>query len=318
MKVVYLGTLARPLVVEALAGSAFEVVPAENDAELARVIHDAAVLVTTGPWYTQSVAKLAQDARGLRLIQLTSAGFENVEKFGAPAGCLVCNAADAWSIAVAEHALALLLALSRRLPVAAQQQVAGQWQRDYADQCRSLVGKTLVIVGYGRIGRQIARRAKAFAMTVLAVDALAEQDDDADEMVGVDALTDVLPRADVVVACVPSTPQTVGMFNAATFARMKPGAFFINVARGDVMVAADLHAALQTGQLGGAAADVFDPEPLAAGSPLWRAPNFLLTPHVAGIVPDLTLHNIRDVVVENLRRLAANEPLHNRVLFDST
>jgi len=318
MKVVYLGTLARPLVIEALAGSAFEVVPAENDAELARVIDGAAVLVTTGPWYTQSVAALAKTAPGLRLIQLTSAGFENVEKFGAPAGCLVCNAADAWSIAVAEHALALMLALGRRLPVAAQQQRDGDWQRDYANGCRSLAGKTLVIVGYGRIGKQIARRAKAFAMTVLAVNAVLEPDDVADEIVAIDALDAVLARADVVVACVPSTPQTVGMFNATTFARMKPGAHFVNVARGDVMVAADLHAALQGGQLGAAAADVFDPEPLPADSPLWHAPNLLITPHVAGIVPDLTMYNIRDVVVANLRRLAANEPLQNRVLFDST
>jgi len=318
MKVVYLGTLARPLVVEALAGSAFEVVPAENDAELARVIDGAAVLVTTGPWYTQSVAALAKTARDLRLIQLTSAGFENVEKFGAPAGCQVCNAADAWSIAVAEHALALMLALGRRLPVAVQQQHDGDWQRDYANGCLGLAGKTLVIVGYGRIGKQIARRAKAFAMTVLAVNAVLAPDDVADEMVAIDALDAVLARADVVVACVPSTLQTVGMFNAATFARMKPGAHFVNVARGDVMVAADLHAALQDGHLGAAAADVFDPEPLPADSPLWHTPNLLITPHVAGIVPDLTMHNIRDVVVANLRRLAANEPLQNRVLFDST
>jgi len=318
MKVVYLGSLARTLVIDALAGSPFDVLPADNDDELARVIDDASVLVTTGPWYTQSVARLAQNARNLRLVQLTSAGFENVAKFGAPSSAQVCNAADAWSIAVAEHALALLLALSRRLPVAVQQQAGQQWQRGYADQCRSLYGKTLAIVGYGRIGRQIARRARAFAMRIVAVNAVSDKDDHVDEMVGVDALIDVLPCADAVVACVPSTPQTVGMFNAATFARMKAGAFFVNVARGDVVVAADLHASLATGQLGGAAADVFDPEPLAAGSPLWHAPGMLITPHVAGIVPDLTMLNIRDVVVENLRRLAAGEPLNNRVIFDST
>jgi len=299
MKVVYLGSLARTLVIDALAGSAFEILPADNDDALARVIDDASVLVTTGPWYTQSVARLAQNARNLRLVQLTSAGFENVEKFGA-------------------HALALLLALSRRLPVAVQQQQNQHWQRDYAEGCRSVYGKTLVIVGYGRIGRQIARRARAFAMRVVAVNAVLDKDEYVDDIVGVDALINVLPQADAVVACVPSTPQTVGMFNAATFARMKPGAFFINVARGDVVNAADLHAALQTGHLSGAAADVFDPEPLPADSPLWHAPNLLITPHVAGIVPDLTMLNIRDVVVENLRRLAAGAPLNNRVLFDST
>jgi len=318
MKVVYLGKLARTLVTDALAGSEFTVLPADDDAELARVIADASVLITTGPWYTQSVAELAKTARDLRLIQLTSAGFENVEKFGAPASARVCNAADAWSIAVAEHAMALMLSLSRRLAVAARQQQNSHWQRDYAEQCRSLYGKTLAIIGYGRIGKQIARRAKAFAMRVVAVNAVLDKDDYVDEVVGVDALAEVLPRADVVVAAVPSTPQTVGMFNAAAFARMKPGAHFINVARGDVVNAADLHAALTSGQLGAAAADVFDPEPLPADSPLWHAPNLLITPHVAGIVPDLTPLNIRDVVVENLRRLAVNQPLKNLVMFDST
>jgi len=313
MKVVYLGKLARALVADALAGSKFTVLPADNDDELARVIADASVLVTTGPWYTQSVAALARTARDLRLIQLTSAGFENVEKFGAPAGVQVCNAADAWSIAVSEHAMGLMLAVNRRLAVAARQQQDRHWQRDYADQCRSLYGKTLLVVGYGRIGRQIARRAKAFAMTVLAVNAVLDKDEFVDDIVGIDVLAEVLPRADVVVAAVPSTPQTVGMFNAVAFAAMKPGAFFINVARGDVVNAVDLHAALASGQLGGAAADVFDPEPLAADSPLWHAPNLLITPHVAGIVPDLTPLNIRDVVVENLRRLAVGEPLNNLV-----
>jgi len=317
MKVLYLGSLARDLVIDALTDSPFDVATAENDADVARHIVDAAVLVTTGPWYTQSVAELAGTARNLRLIQLTSAGFDSVEKFGAPAGAQVCNAADAWSIAVSEHAMALMLATSRRLVDAIAQQRNHVWQRDYANQCRSLYGKTLVIVGYGRIGKQIARRARAFAMRVVAVNAVLDKDDYVDDIVAIDALSAVLPQADVVVAAVPSTLQTVNMFDATTFAHCKRGAIFINVARGDVVNAADLYAVLTNGQLGAAAIDVAVPEPLPADSPLWTAPNLLITPHVAGAVPDLVPLNIRDVVVENLHRLARGQPLQNRVLLNT-
>jgi len=318
MKVAYLGSLARDLVAEALADSPLTVVPADTDADLARVMPEASVLVTAGPWYTQSVAALTHTARNLRLIQLTSAGFENVEKFGAPAGAQVCNAADAWSIAVAEHAMTLMLGLSRKLADALQLQQQGQWRRAYADQCRCLYGKTLVIVGYGRIGKQIARRAKAFAMTVIAVNTMGAPDDVADEVVRIDQLHEALARADVVVAAVPSTPQTVGMFQAATFQRCKPGALFINIARGDVVKSEDLEAALHSGQLGGAGIDVAHQEPLPADAALWRAPNLIITPHVAGAVPDLVPLHIRDIVVENLRRLANDQPLQNVVTLPAT
>lgn len=316
MKVVYLGPLARDLVKSSLAGSPFEVVPVETDSEIRDVMADASVLVTTGPMYTQEVAAATRTARNLQLIQLTSAGFENVEKFGAPPGTRVCNAADAWSIAVAEHAMAMMLMLGRRVVNAIGQQRERQWRRSYADQCRSLYGKTLLIVGYGRIGKQIARRARAFSMKVVAVTRGLERDEHVDELVGIDDLHDTLGRADVVVAAVPSTPRTVNMFNAAAFERFKPGALFINVARGDVVDAADLEVALREERLGGAAIDVTAPEPLPSDSPLWAAPNLIITPHVAGAVPDLVPLNIRDVVVENLDRLASGRVLENLVAID--
>jgi len=313
MNVVYLGSLARDHVTQTLADSPFNVIAADTDADLARVIPEADVLVTAGPWYTQRVAALTHTAKHLQLIQLTSAGFENVERFGVPPGTQVCNAADAWSIAVAEHAMAMLLALGRRISDALDLQRQCHWRRAYTDQCRSLYGKTLVIVGYGRIGKQIAQRAKAFAMVVVAVKTRAVADAVADEVLGMDQLRHALARADVVVAAVPSSTQTVGMFHTETFAQMKPDALFINVARGDVVNTPDLLVALRSGQLSGAALDVTDPEPLPPDAPLWTAPNLLITPHVAGAVPDLVPHSICNVVVENLRRLAQRAPLQHVV-----
>lgn len=315
MKVVYLGPLARELVKNALKESQFELVPVEPDSNLEDILSNASVLITTGPTYTQKVAEAAKKSRSLKLIQLTSAGFENVEKFGAPSGVKLCNAAEAWSIAVAEHAMAMMLSLRRRLGDALSQQREKLWNRTYSDNCRSMYGSTLLIVGYGRIGKQIARRAKAFSVRIIAVGGDSDRDEYVDELFGVDALHTALPKADIVVAAVPSTPQTVDMFNAAAFAHFKPGSTFINVARGDVVNAVDLEAALRSNHLGGAAIDVTVPEPLPSESPLWETPNLIITPHVAGAVPDLVPLNIRDVVVENLRRLANGETLKNLVIL---
>lgn len=315
MKVVYIGPLARELVKNSLMGSRYEVVPAEADSDFETLLSDASVLVTTGPMYTQKVAAAAKAAKSLQLIQLTSAGFDSVERFGAPSGARLCNAAEAWSIAVAEHAMAMMLALGRRVVDVIHQQKERRWQRSYSDLCRSLYGKTLVIVGYGRIGKQVARRAQAFSMKVIAVSSKVLQDDYVDESVGISDLHAALRRADMVVAAVPSTPQTVNLFDADAFQSFKPGALFINVARGDVVDAAALEAALRDERLGGAAIDVTVPEPLPSESPLWAAPNLIITPHVAGAVPDLVPLNIRDVVVENLNRLAAGQPLNNLVTF---
>ena len=316
MKVVYLGPLARDLVRESLAGSSFDVLSAEADSNLEEILSDASVLVTTGPMYTPKAAAAAKAAKNLKLIQLTSAGFDSIEKFGAPPGTSICNAAQAWSIAVAEHAMAMMLALGRRIVDAIRLQQERQWQRAYAVLCRSMYGSTLLIVGYGRIGKQIARRAKSFSMKVIAVSSESDKDEYVDEIAGIDELHAALGRADTVVAAVPSTPRTVNMFDAAAFACFKHGALFINVARGDVVHAEALEAALREGRLGGAAIDVAVPEPLPANSSLWTTPNLIITPHVAGAVPDLVPLHIRDVVVENLHRLASGKPLKNLVAFD--
>ena len=129
-------------------------------------------------------------------------------------------------------------------------------------------------------------------------------------MDGMDALSERLAEADVVASFMPSTPETRGLANAEFFAAMKPGAFFANGGRGDLVVADDLVAALESGQLAGAAVDVTDPEPLPATSPLWDAPNMFITPHVSGWFHlEATLNNVVDIAAENLRHLQAGETL---------
>lgn len=131
-----------------------------------------------------------------------------------------------------------------------------------------------------------------------------------EDMDGMDALPERLAEADVVAAFMPSTPETRGLANAEFFAAMKPGAFFANGGRGDLVVADDLVAALESGHLAGAAVDVTDPEPLPEASPLWDAPNMLITPHVSGWFHlAATLSNVVDIAAENLRHLQAGETL---------
>ncbi|GAB3630216.1 3-phosphoglycerate dehydrogenase [Pandoraea terrae] len=316
MKVAYLVSLARSLVQEALQDEPFEIMPADNAAELAGVIAEADVFVTVGPAYTKEVADIVKQAKNLQLIQLTTAGFENLVKYGFPSTARVSNAADAWSIAVAEHAMALILALSRRIPDALRQQVEKRWERTYSESSLSLYGKTMAIVGYGRIGKAIAVRAKAFSMRVIAVSRTIGQDATVDEMVDAVDFCKAVSRADIVVAAMPSTPDTVGMFDRDAFSQFKQGALFINVARGDVANQADLEDALRSGKLVGAAVDVANPEPLPADDPFWSAPNLIITPHVAGFVSDLVPANIRDIVSDNLRRLKNGESLKNPVAFN--
>jgi phosphoglycerate dehydrogenase-like enzyme len=174
---------------------------------------------------------------------------------------------------------------------------------------------TLGIVGLGAIGSEIARRARAFGMTVRAVDRHPERKSAAGEIEaveGMDRLGDLLAWADFAVIAAPQTPETIGLFGASTLARMRPTSYLINIGRGPIVVLDDLVAALRSGRLAGAALDVFEVEPLPADHPLWDFPNVLITPHTAGYSPIIARRH-RAVLVENVRRFSRGEPLLNVV-----
>jgi phosphoglycerate dehydrogenase-like enzyme len=234
-------------------------------------------------------------------------------------GILLTNMQRIAGQVMAEHVMAMVLAHSRGLPGYVVAQREGRWARgagpanwtpfnatsDGDQPAFSLVGKTILVVGFGGIGSEVAKRAQAFGMNVIGI-----RNTKADLPPGVSkmGLPSDLPayvrEADIVVDTLPLTPDTRDMFNARIFAAMKKTAFFVNVGRGGTVVTADLLKALQDGTIAGAGLDVVEPEPLPAGHPLWKAPRLILTPHVSAD-SDLDEEARWLLVRENLRRYVA-------------
>ena len=174
---------------------------------------------------------------------------------------------------------------------------------------------TLGVIGFGGIGAEIARRARAFGMTVRAVDRYPERKERPEGVAaieGMDRLADLLAWSDFAVIAAPHTPETAGLFNAATLAHLRPSSYLINIGRGAIVVLDDLVAALRAGRLAGAALDVFEIEPLPRDHPLWDFPNVIVTPHTAGYSPVIAARHLA-TLVENVRRFAAGETLANIV-----
>jgi phosphoglycerate dehydrogenase-like enzyme len=176
-----------------------------------------------------------------------------------------------------------------------------------------LDGRTVLVVGLGGIGTQVARKAHGLGMRVLATRGSRREGPDYVEYVGLaDETLTLAAQADIVVNTAPLTDATRGMFNQAFFAAMKPSAYFVSVGRGASTVTADLVAALNNGEIAGAGLDVTDPEPLPQGHPLWTAPRVLITPHTGGR-SDRGRQRLFLLVQENLRRYVAGEPLYSVV-----
>ena len=238
----------------------------------------------------------------VRYYQVLSAGRERLVGAGIPASIELFGPGEAIAPAVAEHAFALALALYRGIPGAVS---AGAWTREGVASLRCMEGDTALVVGLGAIGRDVARRAKAFGMQVLAVNRTQLACADCDEVYPLAQLDDLLPRAGLVVLTLALTPQTRGILGARQFAAMRRGAFVVNVARGGLIDQAALGAALSSGWLGGVGLDVADPEPLPDSDPLWRAPNLVVTPHVAAVGSVLSQERLAATVALNVSRLLA-------------
>jgi phosphoglycerate dehydrogenase-like enzyme len=217
--------------------------------------------------------------------------------------------------AIAEHTVAMLMALTRNLPAYTTAQTESPWDRSLSDGVSfgELKGKTMLVVGLGGIGTEIAWRAAGLGMRVIAMRNSSRKGPDYVEYVGLaDELHALAGKADVIVNALPLTPDTTGIFNKVFFDAVKPGAIFLSVGRGQSTVTADLIAALESGQLFGAGLDVTDPEPLPKESPLWQLPNVLITPHVSSAGDDSPQRTMI-IAVENLRRYVAGEPMLNVV-----
>ena len=284
---------------------------------LAQHLPQADVLVVSMLWKNG----LAALAGKLQFIQSISAGTDQYDKAMLHRrGIRLASAAGVNAEAVAEHAMALMLALARRLPEARDNQNAKRWRgmiSEIAAREDQLTGKVLLIVGMGRIGSRLARLAKAFDMRVIATKrdpSTATTGTDADAVYGHDRLGEVLGQADVVVLACPLTPDTENLIDAAALAAMKPTAHLINVARGRVVDESALIDALQQRRIAAAGLDVTREEPLPASSPLWAMPQVLITPHSAGETQGYE-DAVIDILLDNLQRLWRGETvLRNQIV----
>ena len=283
--------------------------------ELARHLPVSEVLVVSMLWKNE----LAGTAKKLKFIQSISSGVDWYDKDVLRAhGIRFASAAGVNAEAVAEHAMALILALRRRLPEARDNQHAKHWRgmiSEIAAREDQLTGKTLLVVGMGRIGARLARLAKAFDMRVLATKrdpstGVAE----ADAVYGNERLHELLGKADIVAITCPLTPGTENLIDAAALAAMKPTAHLINVARGRIVDEPALVQALQEKRIAAAGLDVMREEPLPVSSPLWSLPNVLLTPHTAGETQRYE-DAVIDILLENIERLWRGEgSLKNQIV----
>ena len=225
---------------------------------------------------------------------------------------LLTNGQKLGSPALAEHAIAMMMMLARGLDVYHTNQLKGSWKRNTGlerSDHMELAGGTVLVVGLGGIGTQVAKRAYGLGMHVIATRNSRREGPDYVEYVGLaDELNELASRADVVINTAPLTDKTRAIFNTTFFDAMKPEAFFISVGRGGSTVTDDLVNALQQGSIAGAGLDVTDPEPLPEGHPLWSMPRVIISPHTAGR-SDQTINRLSLMVRENLRRYVAGEPM---------
>jgi D-3-phosphoglycerate dehydrogenase len=249
------------------------------EAELIPLVADATALVVRSE--TKVTKKIIEAAKPLRVVGRAGVGVDNVDIEAATQhGTVVMNTPGGNTITTAELTFTMILSLARKVPQAAATMVAGKWDRKLF-QGVELAGKTLGVLGMGRIGTEVAKRAIAFGMRVIAYDPYLTED--RAKAVGAEfaaEVDDVYREADFITVHMPVTKETKEMLNTAAFSKMKPGVKIVNCARGEIISEADLIAALESGKVAGAALDVFAVEPLPADHPYRKQPNLILTPHL--------------------------------------
>lgn len=256
-------------------------------------------------------AKMIEDAPRLRMIHKWGAGYEKIDLAAArKRGIPVLIAAGANASPVAEHAIALMLAVYRRIPYVDKTLRNGQWvKQDMRSVCRQIKGKTVGLLGLGNIGRQVARKTSGMEVKVIYYD-VRRADAASEAALGLEyvSLDALLARADILSIHVPLLDSTRNLVNAAAMAKMKDGAVIINTSRGGVVDEQALYDALVSGKLFGAGLDTHTKEPPDPGNPLFRLDQVVVTPHTGGVVVD----NVADVTIhvfENYQRMLRGEPL---------
>jgi phosphoglycerate dehydrogenase-like enzyme len=319
--------------------------PAVEAQRLAKIVEAAgpmAVVNAAGPrealeqvadadaFFGKITPELVAAARRLRWVQAPTVSLEHYvfpELVEHP--CELTNMRGLFSDVIADQVMGYVICFARNLHRYVLQQASGVWGPIGGEEARvgfaagpgvvndidrahlHLSDHTLGVVGLGAIGGEVARRAKAFSMRVLAVDAVRTEAPDLDALWPTERLGDLLLQSDFVVIAAPHTPQTQRLFSRAVIRQMKPSAYLINVGRGAIVDLADLTASLQANEIAGAALDVFETEPLPPDSPLWgMGDRVIVTPHVAGYSPRIAGRHLA-VLLENVRRFVAGQELTN-------
>ena len=268
-----------------------------------------------------SCTMYSDEMKNIRWVQHFSAG---VDRCGGSKGLengdvLLTNMKGVYGSGIAEHVMAMMLSLGRQLPRFRAAQDEARWDDGIPGKFPlvEVRGKTMLVVGLGGIGSEIAWRAKGLGMKVLATRNSSRSGPDFVDYVGLaPELHELAQKADVIVNATPLTRSTTNLFDEAFFAQLRSTAIFINIGRGKSVVTADLVAALKEGRLAGAALDVTEPEPLPSGHPLWDMDNVIITPHISAY-SDMLTRRFWVFVIENLRRYVAGEAMLNTVNMKS-
>src|SRR3989337_2112497 len=285
----------------------------EDEKELLAMLGEAKVLYDFPRGHVRDLIRVAPR---LRWVQASMAGAGEVaQKAGLQDTDVVVNTASGvYSAALAEFAMMALLQHVKDLDRLRRDKAEKRWREAHTD---TLYGKTLCIVGMGNIGRAVATRARPFGMRVVGVKRAVREEDEAwgyaDALYATRDLRSALRKADYVVVTLPGTPETHRLLGAKAISAIKPGAYFVNVGRGKTVDEETLVEALKSGQLSGAALDVFEEEPLPEESPPWELPNLILSPHSTDNVPGLTNELQSELFRGNLRRYLDGEPLVNEL-----
>ena len=299
--------LATEEAVATAAGASLVGAQTKDPARLAAAVADADAVITQFAPVNADVIGAMQRARAIVRYGI---GVDNVDLAAARShGIPVCNIPDYCIDEVADHTLAFILALTRQVPSQSRLVHDGEWKLAAPPAAfRTLAGMTCGVVGFGRIGRGVVRRLVAFGGRVLVSDPIASAD--AISAIGAHAvpLPRLLAESDLVTLHCPSLPETKGMINASTLLAAKPGLLLVNLSRGDLVDPDALVAALDSGRVGGAALDVFAPEPIPAGHPILGRSNVILAPHIAS-VSAAAVHRLRTTAAELAVAALAGRPL---------
>ena len=282
-----------------------EVIASESQTEIEDEIKDADILFWC--WHKDhDVARILRAGQRLSWIHCLSAGVDQVLCYGIIDPKIpLTRSANTQNITIAEHCLALMLSLSRRINTLLLNQTKRYWERLAGDE---LFAHTAVIFGMGAIGKEVAKRCKCFGMRVIGVDLKEPANHDLDLFVPVDQRQRALAEADYLIICLPLTSQTRGLIGAEEFTALKAGATLINTSRGGIVVESEMIKALKSQKLKAAGCDVFEQEPLPVTSELYEMDNVIISTHMAGQSPYMTQRAV-DLFCTNYQRFINGEPL---------